>query len=494
MMAAAVAYFYRTGSTLYYGDAEAHLDIARRIVDSRTPGWSQVGTTWLPLPHLAMIPLVRNGFLWRTGLAGAIVSGASMSLAAAFLFAALNRTFRHTGAAAAGTAVFLLNPNTLYLGSIPMTEPLFFASLFALLYFTLRFHDTQGWGAAAGAGLAAFAGTLTRYEAWFLLPFVALYFVLTGCEKRWKAAALFCILAAAGPLLWLMHNRWYYGDPFYFFRGPYSALAIQGNTAYPGRGNWPVAAQYFFTAGRLVAGWPALILGALGLFAALLRGAWWPLMFLALPPIFYVWSIHSSATPIFIPPLWPHSWYNVRYATAVLPLIALGGAALVSFAAPVSSQSARLGRLAAAGLVLAALSPFLIHFSEPSAVWQEAEANSRARRQWISQACAYLKSAKGPHETFFTSFGVLTAIYRKLDVPLRDTLTGDNDVEWAGAVARPDLFLHTDWAVAMGGDTAQGVIDRAGLHGPHYELERRIMVKGAPVVEIYKRIHEDPLH
>src|SRR5579863_10417539 len=98
VMAAAIAYFYRTGSTLFAGDAEAHLNIARRIVDSRTPGWSQVGTTWLPLPHLLMVPLVRNDWMWRTGLAGAIVSGIAMSLAAAFLFAAVHRIFRNAAA------------------------------------------------------------------------------------------------------------------------------------------------------------------------------------------------------------------------------------------------------------------------------------------------------------------------------------------------------------------------------------------------------------
>src|SRR6202789_4451124 len=68
VMACAAWYFQRTGATLYYGDAEAHLDIARRIVDSRTPGWNQIGTTWLPLPHLLMIPLVRNDWMWRTRL------------------------------------------------------------------------------------------------------------------------------------------------------------------------------------------------------------------------------------------------------------------------------------------------------------------------------------------------------------------------------------------------------------------------------------------
>ncbi|MES1258011.1 MAG: hypothetical protein ABUS51_06260, partial [Acidobacteriota bacterium] len=136
VMAAAVAYFYQTGATLYSGDAEAHLNIARRVVDSRTPGWVQLGTTWLPLPHLLMIPLVRRDWLWQTGLAGAIPSGFLMALAGTFLFAAMHRVFGVTLPAAAAAAVFLLNPNTLYLGSIPMTEPALYASLFALLYFT----------------------------------------------------------------------------------------------------------------------------------------------------------------------------------------------------------------------------------------------------------------------------------------------------------------------------------------------------------------------
>ena len=273
VMAAAVVYFQRTGATLYFGDAEAHLDIARRMIDSRTPGWSQIGTTWLPLPHLLMLPFVRHDELWKSGLAGAIPSACAMALATAFLFAAVRRMFAETQAAAVAAAVFLLNPNTLYLGSIPMTEPLFFASLFALLYFTVRFRDTRGWGALLGASLAAFAGTLTRYEAWFILPFAAIYISLSARGKRVAATLAFCILAGLGPALWLAHNRWYYGDPLYFFRGPYSAMAIQGSTPYPGRADWRLAAQYFFMAGQAVAGWPALIVLAAGILIALARRA-----------------------------------------------------------------------------------------------------------------------------------------------------------------------------------------------------------------------------
>ena len=473
IMAAAVAYFHRTGATLYFGDAEAHLDIARRIVDSRTPGWSQIGTTWLPLPHLLMIPLVRNDWMWRTGLGGAITSGVSMTIAATFLFGAARRIFESTPAAAVAVAVFLLNPNTLYLGSIPMTEPVFFAALFGMLYFSVRFRETRGWGALLGLSLAGLAGTLTRYEAWFLLPFVALYI------RRWPQVIIFCLIAGAGPLLWLAHNRWYFGDPLYFYRGPWSAMAIQAKVSYPGRGNWPVAAQYFLAAGQAVAGWPALVIGIVGVLIALARRVFWPLFFLALPPVFYVWAVHSSGVPIFVPALWPHTWYNTRYGLVLLPLAALGAAALAR----------HVPKIVAVIIVLIAMFPFL----HPSITWQESEVNSRARRRWISQAAAYLAEATGPHETFITSFGELTAIYRALGVPLRETLTGDNDLEWQAAMARPDLFLHTDWAVVEGGDEVQTMIDKARLHGPRYEMERRVTVKGGPAIEIYKRTDEDPL-
>ncbi len=487
VMAAAAVYFYKTGATLYSGDAEAHLDIARRIVDSRTPGWSQIGTTWLPLPHLLMIPLVRNNWLWTTGLAGAITSAAATSVAAAFLFASVQRIFSSTAAAIAGTAVFLLNPNTLYLGSVPMTEPVFFASVFALLYFTVRFGATRGWPSLAGASLAALAGSLTRYEAWFLLPFAALYLLLWGGRKRWAAVLLFCIVAGTGPALWLAHNRWYFGDPLYFYDGPWSALAIQGKAGYPGRGDWHVAWQYFFEAGKLLAGWPALVLGATGVIAALvIRRALWPVVLLALLPAFYVWSIHSSGTPIFVPTLWPHTFYNTRYAMAFLPLIALGIAGLVRAAGP------RFAKPAAFAIATIALSPFVI--PKAPITLQEADVNSRARRQWVSETAAYFGNPAVTNETFFTSFGDVTAVYRTLGIPLVNTLTGDNDVEWAGAVARPDLFLHTDWAVAMGGDDVQTVVDKARLHGPNYELRQRVTVKGAPAIEIYRRIDENPLH
>ncbi len=61
---------YLRGYILLYGDAVAHLGIARRILDSRNPGLGQLGGVWLPLPHLLMMPFVQKTEWWQNGLAG----------------------------------------------------------------------------------------------------------------------------------------------------------------------------------------------------------------------------------------------------------------------------------------------------------------------------------------------------------------------------------------------------------------------------------------
>ena len=47
-----------TTSRMLYADARSHLTIARRLVDGPNHGIVQLGTVWLPLPHLALLPFV----------------------------------------------------------------------------------------------------------------------------------------------------------------------------------------------------------------------------------------------------------------------------------------------------------------------------------------------------------------------------------------------------------------------------------------------------
>src|SRR5579864_5380288 len=66
--------FYFNGLGLAYNDARSHLDIGRRVVEGLKPGLAQLGSVWLPLPHLLMIPTVWNDFMWHSGLSGALQS------------------------------------------------------------------------------------------------------------------------------------------------------------------------------------------------------------------------------------------------------------------------------------------------------------------------------------------------------------------------------------------------------------------------------------
>jgi hypothetical protein len=481
--AAAVWFFYAHGWLLYFGDAEAHLNTARRMVDSQTPGYEQLGRIWLPLPHILMLPLVRIDGLWRSGLAGAVPSALSFVVAGAFLFGAVRRLFDSTAAAAVSTALFATNPNLLYLQSTAMGEAVFFACLMAVLYASVRFRQSPSGATAAGAGLACALGTLVRYEGWFLIPFVAGYLLLTAGRRQWWMAALFSMVAALGPAWWLAHNWWIAGDPFDFYRGPGSALAIQHAASYPGHENWRLAWQYFRTAARLCAGIGLTGIGLGGILAALGKRAFWPLLLLALPGVFYLWSMHSAATPIFVPNLWPNSYYNTRYGLAVLPLLALGGGALVVM---VPGK----GRAAAAGaVILAGILPWLIHPSPESWItWKESQVNSEGRRQWTQEAADFLKSHYVRGSGILTTFGDLTAIFREAGIPLRETFTEMNGVPFEAAVTRPDLFLWQEWAVVEGGDAAQSGVNRAGRYAIHYRLEKRIVAKREPVIEIYRRI------
>src|SRR5450755_4845783 len=79
-------YYFQHGGLLLYGDAVAHINIARRVFDSRTPGLLQLGTVWLPLPHLLMIPFLLSESAWQSGIGGAIPSMVAYALGTAGIF------------------------------------------------------------------------------------------------------------------------------------------------------------------------------------------------------------------------------------------------------------------------------------------------------------------------------------------------------------------------------------------------------------------------
>jgi hypothetical protein len=142
---------YSHGYLLLYGDAVAHLGIARRILDSRNPGLPQLGGVWLPLPHLLILPFVQKMEWWQNGLAGAWPSLFCYVVGVAGFYRLCRKLLLPRWALAA-TAFYALNPNLLYLATTAMTEPLFLALLIWTTLVTIecvdaiRAAEPSGWG------------------------------------------------------------------------------------------------------------------------------------------------------------------------------------------------------------------------------------------------------------------------------------------------------------------------------------------------------------
>jgi len=132
---ASFAWFYLHGELLLYGDAVAHINIARRVFDSRWPGVERLGSVWLPLPHVLSIPFVVSDWMWRSGVGGSMPSMAAYVFAVAGVFR-LVRGRASRLAAWLAAALLGLNPNLLYMQSTAMTESISLAAvIWAVLYF-----------------------------------------------------------------------------------------------------------------------------------------------------------------------------------------------------------------------------------------------------------------------------------------------------------------------------------------------------------------------
>jgi hypothetical protein len=472
---------FRSGATLYYGDAAAHLAIARRIVDSQTPGLEQTGTVWLPLLHWILIPFARVDSWWHSGLAGVFVSVASLVLAGLFLYFSAARTLGHPMAGVAAALAFALNPNILYLHSIPMTEPLFLACLTGLAAALVWFARSGRISPVVLAGLAALAGSLTRYDGWFVIPIAAATILIGAPRRRWGMTVLFCVIAGLGPLFWLGYNRFFYSNWLEFYNGPYSAHAIQGAVDYPGRGDWAVAWRYYSAAVRECAGIGILLAGAAGLIGVLIRRAWIPVVLFASVPVFYIWSVHSGGTPVRVPDLWPGGYYNSRYGLAAMPLAAFCAAGLVSLAP-------RGQGIVATAIAAISLAPWVLYPRTANWVtYRESIENSRDRRAWTAEAADFLRLERKAGDEVYTTFGDLTGILREARIPLRHSFHEGNGLTWYAAQSRPDLFFWQRWAVVQSSDGISGELKKRGHHPV------RVIRKGASTaIEIYRNEHPFP--
>jgi hypothetical protein len=306
-------YYFQQGDLLLYGDAVAHINIARRVFDSQTPGLLQLGTVWLPLPHLLMIPFIWSNSMWQSGLGGSIPSMIAYVLGVMGIFRLVRGMLKAglladpgtepgknsaaTVGAWAAAFAYGANPNLIYMQATAMTESIYLALfIWAVAYFAefLRLLKASPGGSnqlspalqrGVGPGKSSksrrddpglahtltrcawcLAGAeLTRYDGWILATVMgAAVVVIVITLRRWqnrnsdgrdlrRAAAIFLLAIAVFPVLWLVYNSVVYGNALEFANGSYSAKAIEQRVGAPNPAlhSAPVAAIYFLKSAQL---------------------------------------------------------------------------------------------------------------------------------------------------------------------------------------------------------------------------------------------------
>ncbi|MBI1862731.1 glycosyltransferase family 39 protein [Candidatus Microgenomates bacterium] len=320
-----------------YNDAASHLNIARRVVDSLTPGLAQIGTVWLPLPHLLMLLFAWNDLLWHTGFAGSIVSMSAYVMSVVFMYKTIRLVTEREWAAVVGTAVLGLNPNFLYLQTTAMTEPLLIATFVVAIYFLTKYLKTNAINDLILGSFAVSCATLVRYDGWFLFMSVAALLPfwiwrLRGHKRAESATILYLCAGGFGICLWLGWNKVIFGDPLYFMRGPYSAAAQQKVLKQvgqlPTQGSWYNAATYFMWS---VIDNNGIWLAAVSMFGLVIspfivkRKAYlFALIAVLTPIVFNVIALYAGQSAMNVPQA-SHDpgMFNIRYGIMALPAIAL---------------------------------------------------------------------------------------------------------------------------------------------------------------------------
>jgi hypothetical protein len=247
-------------SLVYYGDAVSHLVRSREFVDSARPGLlDQIGTGWLPLPHLLMLPFALVDPLFKSGFAGTAVSLPCFAITSVLVYRIIKAQLNINYVAVTGALLYALNWNMIYLGVIPMTETPFMLFFVASAYYLQRWHlnshnhyylepieynlQKRSIGSVylpvsdlLKCSFFVSLTTLCRYEAW-IIPIFLVLLVLVSIIKRnatrdygikFKVLAIaVSILSFSGIVLWISYNAYYYGDPLRFSNAQYWSAAYQ---------------------------------------------------------------------------------------------------------------------------------------------------------------------------------------------------------------------------------------------------------------------------
>ncbi len=200
-----------------------------------------------------------------------------------------------------------------------------------------------------------------------------------------------------------------------------------------------------------------MLAGLAGLILAIRRRLALPSLLLWLPLPFYVYAIAYSSVPIFIPQLWPHSYYNARYGMEMLPALAISMFLAIEWVQRRWSHAQPLKArfLHPLALALIVINTFAMMYFIPL-VLKEGIVNSTTRIAFETSIARVLQSFPPGVPILMYDSDHIGAL-QDAAIPLKQTLNeGDYDT-WKAALDAP--ADRAAYVIAIKGDPVSKAVD-----------------------------------
>lgn len=486
------------GLTIAFNDARIRELIARRVLMSRTPGLAQIGSTWLPLPFMLMLPLIWSGTLFRDGLAGSLPSMMAYVIAAVYIYRTARLLTSSRAAGWVAAAALMLNPSLLYIQGTAMSETASLSAFIIAIYYALQVARTNHATDIVKCAAAVGAGTLIRYENWVLAIALLPLLIYAAWRRRGYRLAeswtiLYGLLAFAGCAAWILYNAVIFHDPFLsFFYGNRShtfnvnTLPCTNPAAHHAL---KAVIMYGLTVAETV-GWALVPMAMLGLAILVLRSRFHettlPAYLFLVPFAFYWLVLYSDANTecMGIPGFGTGQLYNLRFGLLMIPAVALFLGCLTT-AGPVILRRALVGVTLVVILVSSTLgtirTPIVVREALYGAQGAVKEVKGRNDANWLSSnyhdgniLITYVNSQ--------TMIFYLLTSHRLSDHSL---ITDANGPQFAGALAQPQRWVT--WIV-MDSNALNGKSQIwMALHGRQDWRRYFVLRKTSGTTQFYER-------
>jgi hypothetical protein len=531
---AASVHSYFSDHMLLYGDAESHLNIAKRITHSITPGLAQLGGIWLPLPHLMLVPFTFFNSLWQSGIAGAIVSGISYIVACLFIYKTTYIVLRHKQAAFIAFLVFALNPNILYMQTTAMTELPLLAFFSLSIYYFIKYLKFENETFLIVAAFFSFCATLSRYDGWFLVIIQAAILIIYHAGKiNWKRLIrqknltavlekldkmqglliLFSTLAFVGILFWMLWGYLILGDPLYFTSSPFSAKSQQ--SGWLARGELPTYGDlylsYLYYTATSIANIGSIIaaLSIIGVIVFLLdrriKIRYFITLLLFTPFIFYTVTMFMGQSVIFLPDVTPveFEWrlFNVRYGVMMIPAAAFFFSYLIYVIPKLFEIRHYKSKLVGAGnFLLKTVAYLLIFIVLSSFVYQKYlfaagrenilsldDARFGLSAASVTDAQTFLADAYDGGLVLIDDFARTLSVINS-GILMENIIYIGNKPYWEESLIEPEK--HARWIIMQDGDTVwENIYEDPDIQGRLYKYFERVYT--SPDILVFKRSDND---